>query len=902
MITYRIPEGINTEQVQGRILLSTHQGGRVVTDTTLMTFWKEANGKSLAEIIELHRELHDENLTRAALVCLGEAGLLERDTPKHERYHDPRKGPLVSVVIVAYNSLEWLKECLPALTVQTYTPIEIIVVDNASTDGCAPWLGQYYPDIRVISLGHAQSFAHAINKGIESASGAYFFVLNPDVSLEPDGIAQLVSVAETDPQCGAVGAKLKFWWAHSFLNGLGNRVGAFSWGTDNCLGHLDMGQFDHWEYLPSACFAAALIPRYAWEKIGIVDESFPMYYEDSEWCYRARMLGYSIRAAPKAVVYHAFGGRIPSGAESGLTPLKLENAVYGRLRFSIKLLGKNLFRFLSNYLVEDLSGFSGHLLHGDWPLARAYLNAWMKTINSFPELLQQRRFIQSRRVIDDDQLYALQRDMPMTFMWHGLPELTWDLIENHYFKLIQAGKTHPMPESDFIPRRQRLLIISQDIIDTKLAGPGMRYLEIARALKADLDVLLAVPADTSLSESGTTFVRYSEHQPVDLRKIVEECDVVLVSSYLVDKFPFLGSIKARLVVDLYNPTVLENLNYYAEEQMASQENLNKHAVEITNHLVKVGDYFICGNERQRDFWIGVLSANGRINPRIYESDPSLFGLIDIVGIGIPEREPLSGQVLKGIHPCIPKDSRIVLWGGGIWDWLDPLTLIKAWPSVLTAHPEIRLVFLGTRHPNPQIPQHTMAKRAMSLAEEIGQKDQTIIFLEWLSYGDREILLREADIGVTLHPVHAETRYSMRTRVMDYMWAMLPTLITEGDTTSQWIQDYDLGIVVPPNDPEIVAKSLIDLLDKPKSDWIPTFQKIHDRFSWRRTVEPLRNYCLTGSYAADRLSRLPEKTRKTGLETWRVRWARARHVYHHEGSRVLLHRTWRYLQWWLSRSD
>ena len=470
---------------------------------------------------------------------------------------------------------------------------------------------------------------------------------------------------------------------------------------------------------------------------------------------------------------------------------------------------------------------------------RAYLGAWGDELASLPEQLAQRKSIQAKRVIDDQELFALQRDMPMTYAWHGLPELTWDLLENHYLHLIASGRTRLMPEFESAQRRPRLLIISHDIVDVKMAGPGMRYLEMARALKADLEVLLAVPADTTFSEPEITFVRYSEHQPADLRHIVDECDVVLVSSYLIDKFPFLGSIKARTVVDLYNPTVLENLNYYIKEPLPSQESLNKQAVEITNNLVKVGDYFICGNERQRDFWIGVLSSNGRINPRNYERDPSLYGLIDIVGVGFPEREPRSGQLLKGIHPRIPVNSRIVLWGGGIWDWLDPLTLIQAWPAVLAAHPEVRLVFLGTRHPNPQIPQHIMTQRAISLAEEIGQKDQTIIFLEWSSYEDREIILREADIGVTLHPVHAETRYSVRTRVMDYLWAMLPTLITEGDTTSQWVQEYELGMVVPPNDPGLVAKSLIALLDKSKSDWVPAFQKIHDRFSWGQVVNPLR---------------------------------------------------------------
>ena len=345
---------------------------------------------------------------------------------------------------------------------------------------CSDWLKGHYPDITLIRLDAPQSFARATNTGIQAASGAYFFLLNPDVSLAADAVAQLVAVAEADPQCGAVGAKLRFWWAPSFLNGLGNRVGAFSWGTDNGLGHLDLGQFDHWEYLPSVCFAAALIPRPTWEKIGAIDERFPMYYEDTEWSYRARILGYSIRSAPKAVIYHAFGGKVPGGVESGLTPRKLRNAAYGRFRFSIKLLASNLFRFLRNYLAEDWSNFSHHLVRGEWPMMRAYLGAWGDELASLPEQLAHRKSIQAKRVIDDQALFALQRDMPMTFAWHGLPELTWDLLENHYLHLISSGRSRLMPEFESAQRRPHLLIVSQDIVDVKMAGPGMRYLEMAR--------------------------------------------------------------------------------------------------------------------------------------------------------------------------------------------------------------------------------------------------------------------------------------------------------------------------------------------------------------------------------------------------------------------------------------
>jgi len=808
-------------------------------------------------------------------------------------------GPLVSVIIVAYNSQEWLGECLPSLSAQTYSPIEIVIVDNGSSDDSTDWVAPYYPQVKVVRLEETQSFARATNLGVAAANGDYFLLLNPDVRLEPDALAQMVAVAQANPACAAVGAKLKFWWAPAFLNGLGNRVGAFSWGTDNGLGHLDLGQFDDWVELPSACYAATLIPREAWEKVGPADEGFPMYYEDTEWSYRARLLGYKIYAAPKSVVYHAFGGRITGGLDSGLSTTKLTNVVYGRLRFSIKLLDRYLGRFLRNYLIEDWTNLLRSILHGNWAMPRAYLRGWYRLGKDLPKILAERKSLKPRRVISDKALFDLQRKMPMTLVWNGLPELTWDILQRHYLPLMLSRRTRPMPEFDLSERRPHLLIVSHDVVDVKMAGPGMRYLEMARALNSDLDVTLAIPSETTLEIADLRMVRYWEDRPGSLQVLVENCDVVLVSGYLVQKFPFLANTRARLVVDLYDPFVLENLHYYLNEPIRAQESLNEKAIGITNHLAKIGDFFICGNERQRDYWMGVLTANGRTNPRNFIKDPTLRDLIDIVGIGFPSREPRQRPFLRGIHPQVPFNSRIVLWGGGIWNWLDPLTLVRAWPQVIAQHPEARLIFLGTRHPNPLVPRHEMAEKTEKMAAEIGEKDHSIIFFEWLSYEDRESLLCEADVGVTLHPIHVETRYSLRTRVLDYLWARLPVLITDGDVTSEWVRQYGLGEVVPPFDIYSIARSLTAILDRKKEVWAPAFEPLRESLGWSEVIKPLLRYCREGEYAPDRQERgvmeeVPDMPSPVAVLT------RAKSIWRTEGIWMLLHRAWRYLQWRLSR--
>jgi GT2 family glycosyltransferase len=250
-----------------------------VVDAKLFELWQYSNGHDLEEICRhFNSKGHHQDVVRAGLACLAEAGLLSRSEEVNKQSNYPKVSDrLVSIVIVNHNSLNWLQECLSSVVAQTYEPIEIILVDNGSIESPANWVRNNFPKVDFIQLPAIQSLAAAINRGVDSAHGDYFLILNPDVRLEPNSVAELVAVASRDASCAVVATKLKFWWAPAFLNGLGNHVPAFRWGTDIGLGHLDLGQFDAWEKVPSACFAAALIRKSAYEVVGALDEGFPLY-------------------------------------------------------------------------------------------------------------------------------------------------------------------------------------------------------------------------------------------------------------------------------------------------------------------------------------------------------------------------------------------------------------------------------------------------------------------------------------------------------------------------------------------------------------------------------------------------------------------------------------------------
>jgi GT2 family glycosyltransferase/glycosyltransferase involved in cell wall biosynthesis len=835
-------------------------GGKVFSDRSVVDIWEYAPGKSLTEILEHFSGKINRRLISASLACLTAAQLLSRDFDgvQGEELHQDQttihEGELLSLVIVAYDGITWLQELLPTIYRQTYSPVEIIIVDNASPSReMAEWIENNHPSVQLIRVEKALSFAAANNLGVKNSRGKYLLFLNQDTKLEKDALSFLVAEANRDPRCAAVGAKLKLLWAPQFLNGFGNIVHNYSWGADIGFGNLDLGQFDTIDYLPSACFAGALVLRSAWDKVGEIDEGFPMYYEDSEWCYRARLMGWRIKSAPQAVIYHAFGGKIPSGEKSELSAKKLENACYGRLRFALKLFDDETSQeLLSNYSDEDLRNSFANLGRGRISHTLAILRAHRRFRQSKAQIEQLHAQLASRSVVQPVSLLESTFDEPPILEHNGVPKLTLETVRNYYLPLILNGRTNnAMPEFENENQRRDILIVSNDIVGSKMAGTGMRYLEIARALSEWAEVTLAVPAPSTLNEPAIRIVAYDENCPESLQVLVDNHEQSLVSGYMALKFPFLEKTRTKLIVDLYDPFFLENYYYYTDLPIEEQENHNQVAIQVVNRLAKMGDYFICGNERQRDLWLGVLAANGRINPRNLASDDTLHNLIDIVGIGFPERAPSPKGLLRGVHPAFSGDVKIVLWGGGIWNWLDPITLVKAWPQVVAAHPNARLVYLGTRHPNPKVPQHEIVQRLIHEAEQSGEKEKSIFFIEWLSYEDRESLLLEADIGVTLHAIHAETRYSIRTRVLDYFWAGLPVIITEGDITSEWVKTKNLGAVVPPDDIDATANAIIDLLNQGKSDFKDQFDGLREELTWQKVVEPLKNYILHGKNAPDR---------------------------------------------------
>ncbi|WP_231556512.1 glycosyltransferase family 4 protein, partial [Cryobacterium sp. MLB-32] len=210
--------------------------------------------------------------------------------------------------------------------------------------------------------------------------------------------------------------------------------------------------------------------------------------------------------------------------------------------------------------------------------------------------------------------------------------------------------------------------------------------------------------------------------------------------------------------------------------------------------------------------------------------------------------------LRGVVPGINEGDKVIIWGGGIYNWFDPDTLIRAVAQLTAAHPNIRLFFMGVKHPNPAVPEMEAVAAARILADELGLTGTHVFFNEsWVPYGDRQDYLLEADLGVSTHFQHVETTFSFRTRILDYLWAGLPIVTTEGDSFGSLVARESLGAAVPERDQVALAEALETYLfdEDAIASARANVNRVRESFTWDKALAPLVEFCRDPKSAADK---------------------------------------------------
>jgi GT2 family glycosyltransferase/glycosyltransferase involved in cell wall biosynthesis len=780
--------------------------------------------------------------------------------------------PTITVLIVNLNGREFIGECLDSLANQNYPTdrITTIVVDNGSTDNSVRYLRQKYPYVQVVSAGHNLGFAGGNNAGARIATGDYLALLNNDAHAGPNWLLNLVEALHDQKERVCAAGKILS-QDGQYIDFVGSALNLYGRAFQIDEGIPNTPEiYNTPRELLAPCGGAMMIRRDVFLDIGGFDEDYIAYYEDVDLGWRLWLYGYKVIFVPDAITYHRnhqTGSRFPVEQRYTLSELNawrtiIKNYEESNLQqvFPLSLIlsikraanqGK-----MDRHRYEFGAPTSGNPTVGLYEVepamtyvATSFLTAIDLMADELPHLLAKRRQIQARRVRTDEDIFKqfpMRTDNPL-FPWRQY-QVAHDALAS-VFNI----------QNSVAPKRGcRLLIVTHENISSKMAGPGIRAWEMACALSEQFYVTLAVPGTPGRSYPNVNIVEYTTEDPsyTSLNSHINNADVILAMGPLLRKLPPLKDSSKPLIVDLYDPFEVENLS-----RSLSIEPQYHREIDIQNSLglstlSSVGDFYICASERQRDFWLGTLLANGRLNTQNYASDPTLRLLIDIVPFGIPSEPPVKhARVLKGVHSGIAESDKILLWNGGLWDWFDPLTLIEAMPEILKTRDDVKLYFASGKHfDSNTVPEMPVYAKVVSRCTELGLLDRYVFFGNWIPYDERADYLLEADIGISIHPATLESHLASRTRLMDCLWAGLPIISTEGDPISDMIATNALGRTVPPGRPDLIAQAVIEMLadNDLRSRISGLLQPLRSKYSWAEVVRPIEDFMQRATFAPDAL--------------------------------------------------
>jgi GT2 family glycosyltransferase/glycosyltransferase involved in cell wall biosynthesis len=729
------------------------------------------------------------------------------------------------VIVINYRGAADTVTCLRALRDELDYPadrLQVVCVENGSGDDSARRIRAEVPGVTLVESPTNLGFAGGCNLGASHATGEVLALLNNDARPDRNWVRAAVDVLRADPTVAAVASKVLDWAGErvDFVDagltwfGMGYKPDA---GRELAeLSELDGARHDAARDVLFGTGSAMFVRAEVFRAVGGFDDRFFMFYEDVDLGWRLNLRGWRVRYQPTSIAYHRHHASMSTvdGADQARELFLLERNALATLykNLSDETLAKALPAALALAVrratargdIDATQLEIGRRGEGPAPtevtIPRTTL-AGVLAIDRFVDMLgalaPARAVEQAARVRTDADLVPLMRKaiepaypLPRYLAAHDLLVDVFGIEE-------------------VFGRPRKVLVITGDAITARMAGPAIRAWHMAQVLAGEHDVRL-VSVNPHGAQLDAPFPVLSARR-ADLPAHVAWADVVILQGHVLELVPELKKPDStKLVVcDIYDPMHLELLE---QGKQGTDEQRAKDLIGVTkvlNAQLRRGDFFLCASDRQRHFWLGHLAALGRLTPQLYDADPTADSLLAVVPFGLPGKPPTrTGAGPRGTLPGVGESDRVVLWAGGVYSWFDPLTLVRAVGELAARRSDLRLVFLGMTHPNPEVPEMDIGARTRSLAASLDLTGRHVFFNDgWVPYADRKNWLLDADCGVTTHFEHVETTFAFRTRVLDYLWANLPIVTTDGDSFADLVRAERLGVVVPPDDRSALADAL-----------------------------------------------------------------------------------------------
>ncbi len=346
------------------------------------------------------------------------------------------KFPLCSIVIVSYQGKDLLERFLPSIADLNYPNYEVIIVDNASTDGSQDFAKTNYPQCRLICNKENFGTAEGSNIGARQVKGDYIFWISNDMEFEPLMLNHMVQRIGSDKKIGICTCKMRRITESGerlkVIDSVGGDLDIFGFPYARGINEEDKGQWDNFDEVFFSFGGAMLIKREVFDKTGGYDEKTFTLGDDIDLSWRARLLGYRVVVEPKAVLYHRVSATL--GSKFGRSQKRFMSE-----RNTLRTLLKNysflsLLWLLPLYFLILLGEISFFLLLGKFALVKSGIKAITWIIRNLQDTLHSRSKIQNQRLISDSQISKLtkKRSFKISIFFEFLKGYKSDNWKNYF--------------------------------------------------------------------------------------------------------------------------------------------------------------------------------------------------------------------------------------------------------------------------------------------------------------------------------------------------------------------------------------------------------------------------------------------------------------------------------------
>jgi GT2 family glycosyltransferase len=806
---------------------------------------------------------------------------MPQHVPEVPQTADPPACPTVSVVVLNYNGRDHLDACLGSLGDLDYPidRLELILVDNASSDDSVTHVARAFPRVRIVETGANLGFAAGNNRGAEAASGDYVVFLNNDTRVDCRFLRGLLRAIDKRTDVVCAGAKILNWDGTAFdFAGSAAHFGGFGYQ----VGYeqpVVADAFTKQAPILFACGGAMMIDRRIFLEVGAFDEDFFMCYEDVDLGWRLWVLGYQVAFAPEALVYHRHHGSLARLPDYRRQVLYKRNALYAVLKNYEE---RHVGHVLSAVMLGSLDGLVRHLAgRGQLPLSEyeitspalpsegpklsrdeaTALVAAHDVVEHLPGIVRKRREIQSQRRRTDEEVARL-------FRW---PFRYWPGVSSDVqYRVADAFDVLKIFED--VPRR--VLVISSDILPfpgLPTVGSGLRAWGLGQGLRSrGHEVLFSMPKAALAGRERFVPPECAalSWETFSMEAVVHQAapDVVVVCNWPLLALLPAGRMSVPIVLDQHGPHLLERqfqgVGTDAENTLHKLDALSK------------ADFFTCAGDKQLEYFRPWLERAGWTKQ---EQEEFVRAMPVSLAPELPEREP-SGEL-------------IFVYGGVFLPWQDPTPTLTMLVETLDERGRGTLHFFGGRHPVYPVNPGMFEELSLHI-----QKSPRVVLGGVVSHDQLIDQYRRSNVAVDVMQNNDERKLAFTTRTVEYLWCGLPVIYHDYAELSDLIREYDAGWTVNPQDRQAIAAVFEEIFEHPERVAAKSRNAqrlVRERLTWDKTIGPLDDFVRRPRMRRQR--QVSSVTPLVGGQTARDLVKAAIRVYRRQGGRAVWRKGYRFLR-------